>query len=152
MGLSLPLPGVYGNSADFDVTLLFRLLRTITSLTPPPTGWDKLPASTDHSLPADLARIKYYRNEVYGHVNQTMEIPDDQFLILWQEISDALVRIAAQISLEKKTVWQKAIDDFRKDPLTADDDRNVQELERWYKNDVDVKKSMDELKTTTREG
>ena len=146
-----PQPAVYGTSASFDVTLLFRLLIAICSLTPPPTGWNSLPASTDHSLTADLVRVKYYRNSVYGHVNQKMEIPDDQFLTLWQEISDTLVRIAAQISLEKETAWQKAIDDFRKDPLTADDDRNVQELERWYKNDVDVKKSMDELKTTTRE-
>ena len=54
-----PSLGVYGKSADFDVTLLFRLLRTICNLTPPAKGWDALPASTDHSLAADLARIKY---------------------------------------------------------------------------------------------
>ena len=42
-----PSPGVYGKSADFDVTLLVRLLRTICNLTPPTTGWDALPASTD---------------------------------------------------------------------------------------------------------
>ena len=36
-----PSPGVYGKSADFDVTLLFRLLRTInyaTSSLPPQAG------------------------------------------------------------------------------------------------------------------
>ena len=38
-----PSPGVYGESADFDVTLLVRLLRTICNLTPPSTGWDTLP-------------------------------------------------------------------------------------------------------------
>ena len=97
-----PCPGVYGKSADFDVTLLFRLLRTICNLISPTTGWDALPVSTDHRLEADLSRIKYYRNSVYGHVNQNMEIKDDEFLTLWQEISEAIVRIAGQISAAKK--------------------------------------------------
>ena len=30
-----PSPGVYGKSEDFDITLLFRLLRSIRNLTPP---------------------------------------------------------------------------------------------------------------------
>ena len=38
-----------------------------------------------------------------------------------------------------------------KDPLTAEAERNVQELESWYKNDMEVKKSIEELKTTTQE-
>ena len=135
-----PSPGVYGKSAEFDVTLLFKLLRTICSLSPPVTGWDALPLTTDHSLTADLARIKYYRNSVYGHVSQNMEITDDEFLILWQEISEALVRVARRISHTKKTEWQGAIDNFLKDPLTAEDERNVEELLEWYRNDLKVKK------------
>ena len=136
-----PSPGVYGKSADFDVTLLFRLLRTICNLTPPSTGWDALPTSTDHSLPADLARVKYYRNSIYGHVSQGMEIKDDKFPSFWQEISEALVRIAGKISLPK-AAWQGAIDNLLNDPLTVEDERNVQELERWYESDMEVKKSI----------
>jgi len=157
-----PSPGVYGKSTDFDVTLLFRLLRTICNLTPPTTGWDALPTSTDHSLVADLVRIKYYRNSVYGHVNQNMEITDDDFPRLWKDISEALLRIAGQISPMKKTVWQEAIDNFLKDPLTAEDERNVQELLTWYRNDIEVKESietsankmiegMERLETSVRE-
>ena len=147
-----PSPGMYGKSADFDITLLFRLLRTVCKLIPPAMGWDVLPANSDHSLAADLARIKYYRNSIYGHVNQNMKITDDaQFLSLWKEISGALVRIAGRISREKKTEWQKAIDNFLKDPLTEEDERNVEELLSWYRNDVEVKKSIEELKVTTQE-
>ena len=147
-----PYPGGYGKSVDFDVTLLFRLLRTICNLSRPPTGWDVLPASSDVSLTADLARIKYYRNSIFGHVNQWMEIPDGKFLILWQEIGDALVRIAGQIGHSTKTAWQTSVDNFLRDPLTPDDDRNAKELERWYMNDMDIKKSMLALKVTTLEG
>ncbi|KAL9986242.1 hypothetical protein ACROYT_G000353 [Oculina patagonica] len=147
-----PSPGVYGKSEDCDVTLLFKLLRTICNLIPPTTGWDALPASTDHSLAADLARIKYYRNSVYGHVKQEMEIIDDEFPCLWKKIREALVAIAGQISPAKKTEWQEAIDNFLKDPLTAEDKRNVQELLKWYENDTDVKQSLEKLKTSTQEG
>ncbi|KAL9974446.1 hypothetical protein ACROYT_G011477 [Oculina patagonica] len=147
-----PSPGVYGNSKDFDVTLLFRLLRTICYLSPPTTGWDALPATTDHSLPADLARVKYYRNSVYGHVSQNMEVTDDEFPQLWQEIREALVAIAGQISPAKKTEWQEAIDDFLKDALTAEDERNLQELLRWYENDTVVKQSLEKFKTSIQEG
>ena len=140
-----PSPGVYGKSADFDVTLLVRLLRTICNLTPPSTGWDALPVSADHSLTADIARIKYYRNSVYGHVSQGMAITDNEFKTLWQEISEALVRIAGQISSTTKTAWQGAIDKYLTDPLTTEDERNAEELKAWYKNDVEIKKSIDEF-------
>ena len=145
-------PGVYGKSVDFDVTLLFRLLRTICNLFPPTTGWNDLPASTDHSLAADLVRIKFYRNSVYGHVSQNMEITDDEFLRLWPDISEALLRIAGQISPAKKTAWKEAIDNFSNDPLTAEDERNVQELLRWYRNDVEVKESIEFSAKQMQEG
>ena len=146
-----PSPGVYGKSADFDVTLLFKLLRTICNLIPPATGWDALPTSTDHSLAADLVRIKYYRNTLYGHVNQNMEITDDEFLSLWHDLSEVLVRIAGQIRPSKKRQWKVAILNFLKNSLTAEDERNVQELLEWYRNDMEVKESIEELKSTIKE-
>ena len=138
-------PGVYGKSTDFDVTLLFLLLRSICSVSPPATGWDALPVSTDHSLTADLVRVKYYRNSIYGH-KQDMEISNEEFVRLWQEVSEALVRLAKSISTEKETQWIEAINDFLTDPLTEKDNRNVQELERWYTNDMEIKTCVQELK------
>ena len=147
-----PSPGVYGKSTDFDITLLFRLLRTICKFVPPVMGWYVLPASTDHSLPADLTRIKHYRISVYAHVNHSMEISDDEFLSLWQEISTALVRIAGHISRARETEWQRAIDTFLKDPLTntVENERNAQELERWYKNDGKVTKPCEDMTLKVR--
>lgn len=80
-----------------------------------------------------------------------MEITDDfQFLSLSvQEINVALVRIAGQTSLAKKVEWQGSIDKLLKDPLTAEVDRDVQELLEWDRNDTEVKQSIEELKTST---
>ena len=149
-----PSPGVYGNSTDFDITLLTRLLRTICNITPPSAGWDTPPSNTDHTLAADLVRIRLIRNSVYGHVNQMMEIADEEFPSLWQEISEVLVRTAGHFGHEKQQEWQKAIDKFLKDPLTEKDEINVDELKRWYENDIEVKKALGELisKVATQEG
>ena len=142
-----PSPGVYGKSTDFDITLIFRLLRTICNLTPPPglRGWDDLPNSSDHSLEADLVRIKYYRNEVYGH-SKTMEITDTEFNDLWGKISEALIRIAAAISREKKDEWKRSIDGFLFDALTPEEERYIKELNTWYQQDMDVKSEVEKLK------
>ena len=142
-----PSPGVYGESNDFDITLIFKLLRTICSLTPPPgpRGWDDLPNSSDYTLVADLVRIKYYRNEIYGH-RPTMEISDSDFIRFWKEISEALLRIATNISPSKRNEWEKSIADLFLDPLTPNELRCIEELETWYKQDMDVKDELVKLR------
>ena len=136
--LLYPSPGVYGNSTKFDITLIFKLLRNICNLTPPVTGWDNLPNSTDLCLEADLARIKFYRNEVYGH-STNMEKFDAEFVDLWREISEVLLRIAGRLSVAKKDEWKKSIDKFLRDPLTPDSAQYLVELHFWYKKDMDLK-------------
>ncbi|XP_046858517.1 uncharacterized protein LOC124451963 [Xenia sp. Carnegie-2017] len=56
---------------NFDITLLTVLLRNICCITAPHGGWNELPSSTDSSISANIARIKFYRNKVYGHINTT---------------------------------------------------------------------------------
>ena len=144
-----PSPGVYGKSNDFDITLIFKLFRTICSLTPPPgrRGWDGLPNCSDHTLVADLVRVSYYRNEIYGHCS-TMEISNIDFNRLWGEISEALLRIATNISPAKRDEWEKSIDDLLAHPLTPDEERCPEELKIWYKKEMDIK---DELVKLTEE-
>ena len=142
--LLYPSPGVYGKSIEFDITLLFKLFRNICRLTPPVTGWNILPNSTDLSLEADLTRIKSYRNEVFGHSNNN-EVSDAKFVYLWREISEALLRIASSLSVAKKDEWKKSIDKFLHDPLTPDSAQSVAELQSWYKKDMDTKNMLEQM-------
>ena len=80
------------SSRDFDITLLITLLRNICGLTPPVTGWDVLPAATDLSREADIARVKYFRNTVYAHAEHA-SIDDATFNTHWKEIQDTLVQL-----------------------------------------------------------
>ena len=83
------------SSRDFDITLLMILLRNICGLAPPLTGWDALPGSTDVSREADIARVKYLRNTVYGHAEQAF-VDDATFDTHWKEIRDTLVRLGGE--------------------------------------------------------
>ena len=139
-----PSPGVYGKSNDFDIALIFKLFRTICSLTPPPGpmgGWDDLPNGYDYTLVADLVRIKCYRNEIYSHCH-FMEISDIDFTRLWEEIRGALLRIASNISPAKRDEWEKSIDDLLRSPLTTDEERCFEELKTWYIEDMGVKNEL----------
>ena len=137
-------PGTYGKSTDFDISLLCKLLRAICSLTPPTTGWDNLPSSTDQSLGADLVRIRIYRNTIYGH-NHSMEITNADFEKLWMEISEALLRIASSISSAKRDEWKKSIESFFHEPLTPDAQENVLQLRAWYRKEMETKDKVEEL-------
>ena len=139
-----PPSGAYGESTDFDISLLCKLLREICSLTPPATGWKDLPNITDHSLGAEVVRIRIYRNKIYGH-NHTMEVTDADFEKLWMEISEALLRLASSISRAKRDEWKNSIEKFFHQPLTPDAKKCVDELRSWYLVDMDTKNKLEKL-------
>ena len=87
-----PPGGVAPDSKTFDITLLFLLLTEICGLTPPPSGWHTKPPSSDTSHEANLARVKFYRNILYGHVTTT-GVDTPTFSALWTEISGVLVSL-----------------------------------------------------------
>lgn len=130
-----PSPGGYGQSKDFDLALLFQLLRTICGITPPSKGWFALPATADASLAADLVRTKNFCNIVYRHLQEPLDIENENLHVLRREIQGTLLGIAKSISRAKKNEWHATIDKLLTDPLTADDEKYVQELERWYEDE-----------------
>lgn len=141
-----PSPGMYGKSADFNVNLLLKLLSTICNLTPPATGWVNRPTDADHSLAADLVRITFYRN-LLCLSNGSMAY--EEFVSLSEEISDSLLRIAAQIGPEKRTEWQKSIHKLLKDPLQLQEEKNAEQLLQWYENDTEAVKEFLPMSATT---
>ena len=84
-----PPGGGAPDSNTFDITLLFLLLTNISGLSPPLTGWHNMPSPGDNSLEANLARVKFFRNELYGHVTST-DVDATSFSSFWQEISITL--------------------------------------------------------------
>ena len=81
-------------SKNYDITLLFVLIRNICGVTPPAsTVWNTEPLSSDTSEVADLIRIKNYRNEIFHR--KSTEVDHREFLTYWNKISEVLVRRGA---------------------------------------------------------
>ena len=137
-----------GTSADFDISLLFKLLKTICNLNPPATGWDVLPADTDHSLSAELVRIKVYRNQLF-HDYPDLEVSDEEFRSLWKSVSSALEGVASSLGFSQQHEWKKAINKLLTDPLTSQD---VKELRELYENDLNVAKVVKQLEVSFQGG
>ncbi|VDI27413.1 Hypothetical predicted protein [Mytilus galloprovincialis] len=64
LNILYPNPCQTVTSAEFDTTLIVCLLRNLSPRESAPiTGWDNLPHPNDNSTGADLARVKWYRNQ-----------------------------------------------------------------------------------------
>ncbi len=126
-----PSPGVYGKTQDFDISLLFKLLTTICNVSPPAKGWNVLPTDNEHSLAANLVRIKYYRHLVHSHIDKNMDITDEEFSSLRKRIKGSLNRMAGEI-IQTIGGWRNTAEKWFSDPLALEDERNVQELRSWY--------------------
>ncbi|XP_046857322.1 uncharacterized protein LOC124450723 [Xenia sp. Carnegie-2017] len=121
---------------SIEISLLTVLLRNICGLTAPHGGWNKLPSSSDTSISANIARIKFYRNKVYGHITTT-SVNDSEFEYLWQEISKALFGLGIQ---------QTEIDELKKAPLSTDEANYIEMLKEWYKTEEQLIDVTEEIK------
>ena len=134
------------SSKNFDITLLMVLFRNICGLTPPTTGWDRFPLVTDLTPEADIARIKFYRNTVYGHASEA-SVDEVTFTTCWTDIRDTLVRLGG-------ATYEAAIDDLKDECMDPDIEEHYKELLKQWKVDEDsimdkldlVVEKLDELK------
>ena len=124
-----PPSGAKPDSISFDITLLFLLLTTICGLSPPLSGWHTKPIPSDTSLEANCTRIKFFRNELHGHVSTT-GVNKPTFTALWQEISAVLVALGldqAEINrLQAERCGEKDYLDMLLDWADSEEDINSQ--------------------------
>ncbi|KAL9971024.1 hypothetical protein ACROYT_G023501 [Oculina patagonica] len=126
------------SSASFDVTLLMVLLRNICGLITPITGWDSLPLPTDGSKEANIARVKCYRNTVYGHASQA-SVDDATFNTYWQDISNVLVALGG-------ASYGAAINKLKTECMDPDTEEHYRELlKQWKKDEDSIKDKLDEI-------
>ena len=118
------------DSNTFDITLLFFLLTNICGLSPPPTGWYSKPPPSDLSLEANIARIRFFRNELYGHV-PTTDVDTKTFLDVWEEISVVLVALGLD---------QAEVDRLKAEPCGAEP--CWEEMSKILKSEQDIKMQM----------
>ena len=131
-----PSGGGVPDSNTFDITLLFLLLTTICGLSPPLTGWHTKPPPADNSLEANLGRVKFFRNELYGHVTST-RVDATSFSFLWHEIS---------ITLHSLGLDQAEIDRLKAEHGGEED--YLDALIEWADSEEDIKTQLKDIHQT----
>lgn len=84
------LPPDLPNYNQFDVTLLYTLIRNLCPSLRPTLGWGKKPRTTDILIGDDIERLRLFRNN-YAHTDST-EIPDDEFEDLLKNLKSVIQR------------------------------------------------------------
>ena len=133
-----PPGGATPDSKTFDITLLFLLLTNICGLSPPLSGWHKPPPSSDTSFEANLARVKLYRNELYGHVTST-GVVTAVFNVKWQEIGAVLVALGLNPTEVAKLKSAPCGEDY------------ISAVMEWVKSDEGIKAQLREVHETQQE-
>ena len=137
-----PPSGAAPDSNTFDITLLFLLVTNICRLSPPLSGWHSKPPAGDTSHEANLARIKFFRNQLYGHVAAT-GVDTPTFNALWQEISAVLVALGlGQAEIDRLKAERGGEEDY------------LDALRDWAESEEDIKtqlKDMRHVQTSTQQ-
>ena len=123
------------DSKSFDITLLTILLRNICGLSAPTTGWNALPPTGDTSISAHILRIKFFRNQVYGHI-ASPQLDDTTFETLWQEISKPLVMLG---------IPQQDIDEAKVAPLCPEEESYIATLKEWKELEDDILSKLNDV-------
>ncbi len=132
--LLFPASGI-PDSKKFDITLLTILLRNICGLPSPPAGWNVMPPVSDTSMSANVARVKIFRNRVYGHT-ASAQLDDTTFETLWQEISIPLIKLG---------IPQQDIDEIKEAPLSSEEESYVEKLKEWKELEDNLLSKLDDV-------
>lgn len=102
-----------GKYSEFDITLLYFLLRNISGIPQHRNGWGNDPSPTDRSVSANVERIRVLRNN-YGHSTKFV-ISDKEFEDKWRDIFQIVQELEQYIGTS--TVYQDVMTElkYRKD-------------------------------------
>ncbi|KAL3856075.1 hypothetical protein ACJMK2_015271 [Sinanodonta woodiana] len=101
-----PLVQKTGTVDKFDLTLLYTLIRNVSSIQVPTQGWGNDPLSSDTNLGDSVERIRIYRNHIGGH-SPDAKIDEKNFKDYWKKFEDVLHDIEV---VTNRKVYTTALD------------------------------------------
>lgn len=113
-----------GNYTEFDITLLYFLLRNICSIPPHKKQWGNEPDPLDKSVSANIERIRLIRNQ-YGHTSE-ITISNKDFNMKCQQIFDIFLELEKYLGTTN--VYQNELKKIK--TCSMDPDREKQYIEQ----------------------
>lgn len=128
---------------EFDITLLYFLLRNICTITPHSEQWGKRPIDSDRSVSANIERIRLTRNKYQGHCSRfhiTKSDFEDKWKFLFQSVQEL------EEYLGTSTDYQEAIRELKYCCMDSYIEANlIQQLQNDY---AGLKGEIEKMKTS----
>ncbi|XP_048755415.2 uncharacterized protein LOC125666252 [Ostrea edulis] len=143
-GLLYPIKGSYtGTYNDFDLSLLYVLLRNIAGIVPHKKGWASPPDPSDRSLSANIDRIREIRNTYCGHAAR-VSLSDSEFKMLWQDLTVTIGELEGSLP-GGCTTYTDAANQIEVDTMDPEQEKRYLDVIDTQHQDIEV------LKETTIE-
>nr|XP_022316071.1 uncharacterized protein LOC111119843 isoform X2 [Crassostrea virginica] len=110
---------------EFDITLLYTLLRNVCqNITPPSQGWgvSAMPSPNEVTVGDDIKRIHIIRNTLFGHIPEAA-ISETDFKEYLSIISDICTRMHALLNKD----YAKRLQDAKDCSIDSDTEKKYQE-------------------------
>ncbi|CAG2205308.1 unnamed protein product [Mytilus edulis] len=134
----MPLWTKATTSKDFDLTLMICLLRNLGGLSTPSNGWDQLPHPNDILPGANLATLKWYRNQLAHASDTSMDNVD---------FTDKFTRIEKALTSLNKGQKPYEVTEILNYDLDGEQENLLEELMQLKKEYVDCEKEKEEIKS-----
>lgn len=124
--------------STFDITLLYALLRNVSTISSHSTGWGNEPSPEDNSVSANIERLREIRNKYYGHA-ANCSLSDDDFEQIYTKIHQIVQQL--EVDLGTSTIHQNELSNLKccsLDPY----------IEKLY---IERLLAVDKLETTNRD-
>ncbi|CAC5414177.1 unnamed protein product [Mytilus coruscus] len=144
------------SSKDFDLTMMICLLRNLGGLATPINGWDRLPQPNEILPGADLATLKWYRNQLAHTTVSSMD--NNEFTLKWTQVDHALTSLnngqrPQQVTEilnydldgeQAKTLAKEELNQLTKDYLDCEKEKEQIECDFTYYRDENLPKNIEE--------
>ena len=130
-----------------DISLLYTLLRNITSIQPHSKGWGNDPDPTDRSVSANIERIRLTRNQCVHSSSPSMS--NAEFVSLWSTIRTVIVDLDTLLNNGNK--YEDEVDFLQNETMDPERDNHLQdELRRQVTEDLKTKEIVVKLESKRR--
>ena len=146
--------------ADFDITLLYTLLRNLCTSVPKPTAkrGNDLPKNHEVTLGDDIERIRIVKNRLQSHLPTTI-LNDTEFEDYWKILRDVCVRLDSQFNKKytddldnlKTMCLDSTLKTEYSDNLKFLKDREIKNSSEIKENTSQIKENTSQIKENTRQ-
>ena len=126
-----------GNVSEFDISLLYVLIRNLTNLPEPIGTWDApYHPSSDTSPAANIARLKLVRNEAIAHVTKCC-MKKSEYDKSWNDAENALLGLARYYNEED--AMKNKINQVKMKELIEGEECPLDKLVKWKFDEMGTK-------------